>query len=81
MNRIIFNTYKVATRLPLVQIASFIHLRQDITWKEYIKFDEEEIEKILNYASANKALYLYKFGCISFLNFNQDEISIFFVYL
>ncbi|TGE31756.1 RMD1 family protein [Desulfosporosinus sp. Sb-LF] len=81
MERIILNTYKVATRLPLVQIASFINLRQDVGWKEYIKFDRAETEKILSYASENKVVYLYKYGCITFLNFNQDEISIFLDYL
>lgn len=81
MDRIILNTYKVATRLPLVQISSFINLRQAAGWKEYIKFDRAEIEKILKYDSGNKAVYLYKYGCITFLNFNQDEVSIFLEYL
>jgi len=81
MERIILNTYKVATRLPLVRIASFINLRKDVGWKEYIKFNGTDVEKILKYDSANKAVYLYKYGCITFLNFNQDEISIFLEYL
>ena len=81
MERIRLNTYKVATRLPLIRIASFINLRQDVSWKEYIKFDGAEVEKILKYASTNKAVYLYKYGCITFLNFNQDEISFFLEYL
>ncbi|SHI22307.1 RMD1 family protein [Desulfosporosinus lacus] len=81
MDKVILNTYKVATRLPLAQIALFIRLRQDVGWKEYIKFDSADIEKILKYASENKAVYLYKYGCITFINFNQDEIAIFLEYL
>lgn len=81
MERIILNTYKVAVRLPLGRIASFINLRKDAGWKEYIKIDGTEVEKILKYASVNKAVYIYKYGCITFLNFNQDEISIFLEYL
>lgn len=81
MERIMLNTFKVASRLPLARIASFINLRQDVSWKESIKFDGVDVEKILNYASTNKAVYLYKYGCITFLNFNQDEISIFLDYL
>lgn len=81
MERISLNTYKVAARLPLARIASFFNLRQDAGWKEYIKIDGTEVEKILKYASAKKAVYLYKYGCMTFLNFNQDEISIFLDYL
>jgi len=81
MERIILNTYKVATRLPLARIASFINQGQDVSWKEFIKINGAEVEKILNYASTNKVVYLYKYGCITFLNFNQDEISIFLDYL
>lgn len=81
MERIILSTYKVAARLPLVRIASFFKLRKDAGWKEYIKIDEAEVEKILKYASAHKAVYLYKYGCITFLNCNQDEISLFLEYL
>ncbi|MDP4128234.1 MAG: RMD1 family protein [Bacillota bacterium] len=81
MERIILNTYKVATRLPLVQIATVVNLKKAAGRKEYIKFDRAEIEKILNYDSGEKAVYLYKYGCTTFLNFNQDEISILLDYL
>lgn len=81
MERIVFNTYKVAVRLPLLRIASFINLEKDVSWKEYIKLDEAEVEKILKYASANKSVYIYRYGCMTFLNCNQDEISIVLEYL
>lgn len=81
MDRIILNTYKVAIKLPLLRIASFFNLRKDAGWKEYIKINGAEVEKVLKYASANKAVYLFRYGCITFLNFNQDEISVFLEYL
>ncbi|WP_407314359.1 RMD1 family protein [Desulfosporosinus sp. SB140] len=81
MDKIMLNTYKVSTRLPLARVASFINLRKDVSWKEYIKLEEADVEKILKYASTNKAVYLYKYGCITFLNLTQDEISIFLDYL
>ncbi|WP_425801199.1 RMD1 family protein [Desulfitobacterium sp. Sab5] len=81
MEKIFFNTYKVAPRLPIIRIASFFNLKQDIGWKEYLKIDGAEVEQILKYASAEKAVYLYKYGCISFLNFNRDEITVFLDYL
>lgn len=79
MERIMFSTYKVASRLPLLQIGSFFNLKPE-AWKEYIKLNKRDIEKILKYYS-DKTVYLYKYGCITFVGFNQDEIHIFFEYL
>lgn len=81
MGKISLNTYKIAARLPLVRIAPFFNLRKDAAWKEYLKIDGAEVEKILKYASVKKAVYLYKYGCITFLNFSQDEIPVFLDYL
>lgn len=81
MERVILYTYKAAAKLPLVQIASYFNLKLEAGWKEYIKIDSTEVEKLLKYASSNKAVYLYSYGCISFLNFSQEEIYIFLEYL
>ncbi|MBP1924800.1 putative Rmd1/YagE family protein [Sedimentibacter acidaminivorans] len=81
MNKITFYTYKVATRLPLLKISSFFNIKQDTGWKEYVKIDRIEIENILKYSSSKKAVYLYKYGCITFIDFNQNEIYIFLEYL
>ncbi|MDD2494017.1 MAG: RMD1 family protein [Tissierellia bacterium] len=80
MDRIMFYTFKAAYKLPLIQIASFFNIKFEATWKEYIKLDESEIEKIFKYF-AKKSVYLYKYGCITFVNFNQDEIHYFLDYL
>jgi uncharacterized Rmd1/YagE family protein len=80
MNVIMFNTFKVASRLPLVQVASYFNIKND-AWKEYVKIDSEEIEKILKYVSSSKSVYLYKYGCITFVNFKYHEIQQFFEYL
>lgn len=79
MDRIVFNAYKVATRLPLIQIASFFNLKPE-GWRQYIKLNKSVIEKILKYSS-EKIVYLYKYGCITFVGFNQDEIHVFLEYL
>ncbi len=81
MEKINFNTYKAAAKIPLGQIGSFFNLKQEVVWKEYIKIDSTEVEKILRYSSSNKSVYLYTYGCITFLNFNQEEIYIFLEYL
>lgn len=81
MEKIVFSTFKVATKLPLVKISCFFNIKQDAGWKEYIKIDSIEIESILKYSSTNKVVFLYKYGCITFLNFNNNEIYIFLEYL
>lgn len=81
MEKKFFSTYKVAAKLPLVKISSFFNVKQDAGWKEYIKIDVPEIENILNYSSPNKAVFIYKYGCITFMNFNQNEIYTFLEYL
>lgn len=80
MDIIIFNTFKAATKLPLIQIASYFNLKND-GWKEFIKIDSKRLEEIFMYESEYKSVYLYKYGCISFVNFKQHEIQYFFEYL
>lgn len=80
MEKIIFNTYKIASKLPLFQIASFFNIKQESMRREYLKINSSMIENILKYSS-NKKVYLYKFGCITFVNFTQDEIYYFLEYL
>lgn len=83
MNRdnIFFHTYKVEDKLPLAQLAAFFNLNQDIGRSEYIKINDSEIGEILKYSTFNKSIYLYKYGCITFVNFNRDEVHIFLEYL
>lgn len=64
-----------------MQIGSFFDIKPDAAWKEYIKIDAAAIGKIFKYSSVEKAVYLYKYGCITFVNFTQDEIIVFLEYL
>lgn len=81
MNIIMFNTFKVASKLPLKKIAAYFNLTEDTGWKEYIKIDSNIIEKMFKYGSSNKSVYLYRYGCITFVNFKYHEINHFFQYL
>jgi uncharacterized Rmd1/YagE family protein len=81
MEKIIFSTYKVASKLPLIKISSFFNIKQEEGWKEYIKIDGNTIENILKYISLRKTVLIYKYGCITFIDFNQNEIYVFLEYL
>lgn len=80
METITLNTYKVSSKLPLSNISSFFNLKTEAGWKEYIKLNGNDIGNVLKYSS-HKKVYLYKYGCISFVGFNQDEIYLFLDYL
>lgn len=81
MDTVAFSTFKAASKFPLGQIASFFNISRDAGWKEYIKISGDEIEKIFMYDTPEKSVYLYSYGCITFVNFSQEEIRIFFDYL
>lgn len=80
MKVIIYNTFKVSSKLPLVQIASHFNIKLE-GWKEYIKIESNILEKILKYESNSKSVYIYRYGCITFVNFKQYEIQFFLEYL
>ncbi|WMJ78846.1 MULTISPECIES: RMD1 family protein [unclassified Sedimentibacter] len=81
MNVKILNTFKVAARISLIQVASHFNFKQDAGWKEFIKIGSSELEKVFMYSIKDKYVYLYKYGCITFVNFKHHEIFYFFEYL
>lgn len=81
MDILFFNTYKAAAKLPLQLIAAHFNIQSDMSWREYIKIKSDSLEKIYMYKSEDKLVYIYKYGCISFVNFKQHEIQQFLEYL
>lgn len=81
MEILIFNTFKSATKMSLVQIASYFNIKQEAGWREFLKIESDVLEKIFMYESGNKFVYLFRYGCITFVNFKQHEIQYFFEYL
>ncbi len=81
MGKTILYTYKIALKLPLLQIASFFGIKESTKWKEYLRIDSDRVEGILKYSSEGKAIYFYKYGCITFVNFTQEEVYYIFKFL
>jgi len=65
MKTVHFISYKVAASLPLDKIAAFLKTNMKFTWDEYIVVGGEQLDTILKYHSEDKAVYLFKYGCIS----------------
>jgi uncharacterized Rmd1/YagE family protein len=81
MKTLSFYSFKAGKKLPIMQLASYFNIKQDAGWREFVKIGNKEVEKILKYASPNKAVYLYRYGCITFLNFDINESHVFMEYL
>lgn len=81
MKAIRFKSCKVAVSLPLDRIAAFLKTQMQFSWDEYIILNGEQLDIILKYNTAQKHVYLFKYGCISFVNFEDNEIHDFLQYL
>jgi len=81
MKNFTFKSYKIAPSLPLKKIESFFRISRQFTWKEYIVLEGEHIETVLKYAAGSRKVFLFKFGCATFINFSEHEIHTFLKYL
>ena len=81
MEPVYFKCYKISLKLPLDKIESFFNLRKPPNWKEYVMLDKDHLEKIPQYNAELKIVYLFKYGCVCFVNFNENEIKIFLQYI
>lgn len=81
METISFISFKIAPKLHLARIASFFNIYKSLSWKEWIMLDEGHLELVFKSRVPDKAAYLFEFGCVTFVNFNNDEIRIFIKYL
>jgi len=81
MKNVYFICYKVAPSLPLEKIAAFLKTQMTFSWKEYIVLKDKQLDIILKTDSEDKSVYLFKYGCISFVNFSNNEIYDFLKYI
>lgn len=76
-----FKSYKISLKLPLDNIAFFFNLPNPLNREEYITLDSNQISNILQYKIETKIVCLFRYGCVCFVNFNEDEIYIFLKYI
>ncbi len=81
MREITFNCFKVKSKLSLKIIASFFNMDIIANKKEYIVLGDRQIDVVFKYKTQYKVVYFYEFGCITFVNFDMDEIRIFLEYV
>lgn len=81
MEPVYFKSYKISLKLPLDKVEAFFNLDKPLNWKEYVTLDTNHLSKILQYNAKSKIVYLFKYGCVCFVNFNENEIYIFLQYI
>ena len=81
MRTIHFDCFKISARLPLQKIAAYLELSFPISWKDYIVVRGKHLDMILKYRTSSKQVYLFEFGCVTFVNFESDETRVFLEYL
>ncbi|MCX7921506.1 MAG: RMD1 family protein [Clostridia bacterium] len=77
----LFRGYKIAPRLSLKQIVAFFKLQKPLSWQDYVVLEESHIDTVLKYKSTGKKVYLFQFGCVCFVNFEQQEVFSFLEYI
>jgi len=81
MEPVYFKSYKISLKLPLDKIEAFFNLHKPLNWKEYVTLDRNHLSKILQYNTESKIVYLFKYGCVCFVNFDENEIYTFLQYI
>lgn len=81
MENIRIKSIKATTFFSLNKIVEFLGIPMKFSWREYITLSESELDLVLKYNTKNKHVYIFKYGCISFVNFEDEEIYTFIKYI
>ncbi|WP_438448894.1 RMD1 family protein [Gorillibacterium sp. sgz5001074] len=76
-----FRSSKISPSIPLEKVASFFQLQRASSWKEYIVLQGPQLEEILKRQSGPLQAYLFEFGCITFVNFEEADVSVFLEFI
>ncbi|HOQ01429.1 MAG TPA: RMD1 family protein [Acetivibrio clariflavus] len=81
MSNIKIKSIKVSSFFSLDKIAEFLGIPMQSRWDDYIILSGNHLDLVLKYNTKNKHVYIFKYGCISFANFEEEEISTFIKYI
>jgi required for meiotic nuclear division protein 1 len=81
MRRVQFRSYKIGTSLPLEKPVTFFRMQRSSTWKESITLEAHHLESVLKKPCTTERVYLFEFGCICFVDCNEDDIQTFLEFI
>lgn len=81
MKTIRFKSYKIGSSIPLDKPAGFFRMQKSSIWKEYIVLHGHHLEEILKKQCGSMRAYLFEFGCITFVDFDEPDTQVFLEFI
>lgn len=77
-----FRSCKIGPSIPLEKIATFFRMQRASSWKEYIVLQGRQLDEILKkQCSPMQRAYLFEFGCITFVGFEEGDVGSFLEFM
>ena len=76
MSIVSFKSCKIGASIPLDKPAAFFRLLRSSRWREYLLLGPEQLADILKQDCSTKRVYLFAFGCITFVDFNESDMQV-----
>jgi uncharacterized Rmd1/YagE family protein len=77
MKTIRFKSCKIGSSIPLEKPAAFFRIQRSSSWREYIVLEGHHLEAVLKKPCGSMRAYLFDFGCITFVNFDEFDVQVF----
>ncbi|WP_058301164.1 RMD1 family protein [Gorillibacterium timonense] len=76
-----FKSCVIGSSIDLDKPASFFRIERTVSWKEYLELNEAHLERILQKPCPGKRVYLFEYGCATFLDLDEGEQQTFYEFL
>jgi required for meiotic nuclear division protein 1 len=77
MRTIRFKSCQIGSSISLDKMATFFRMPRTSSWKEYIVLNGQQLEEVLKKQCGSMHAYLFEFGCITFVDFDEADIQTF----
>lgn len=81
MERIHFSAYKISQRINLSTVSACFGTAAPQSWEHVIMIGSSSLNQVFGHTMPSKHVLVFDFGCIVFVNFHNDEINTFLLYL
>jgi len=81
MENVKIKSVKIAPFFSLDKIVELFGIPMQFSWDNCVILSESDLDLALKYNTKNKHVYIFKHGCISFVNFEDEEIFTFIKYI
>lgn len=81
MRTMYFRSCRISSGIPLGKLVSFFRMQRSNIWKPYVVLGETELALVLKTSTSFRRAYLFEFGCITFVDFEEFEIQLFIEFL